>query len=76
VVLHDVADRPGLVVKMAASGDAELLGHGDLNALDVIAVPDRFQKGVGEAEKEQILHGFFAEVMVDAKDRRFWKNGV
>ena len=50
VVLHDVADRADLLVEAAAALHAEALGHGDLDALHVVAVPDRLEEGVGEAE--------------------------
>ena len=61
---------PGLVVERAAALDAEVLRHGDLHALDVVAVPERFQERVGEAEEHHVVHRPLAEVMVDAEDRR------
>jgi hypothetical protein len=69
VVLDDVAHRAEFLVEATAALDAELLGHGDLHALDVVAVPDRLDDGVREAEIEQVLHRFLAEEMVDAEDR-------
>ena len=36
----------------------------------MIAVPERLQEGIGEAEEEQVLHRVLAEIMVDAEDRR------
>ena len=60
----------GLFVEGPAALDAELLRHRDLHALDVLAVPDRLQERVGEAEVEQVLDRLLAEVMVDAEDRR------
>ena len=71
VVLHDVADRAGFFVERAAALDAEVLGHGDLDALDVVAVPDRLEERVGEAEEEQVLHRPLAEIVVDPEDRLF-----
>jgi hypothetical protein len=68
VVLHDVADGADLVVEAAAALDAEGLGHGDLHALDVVAVPDRLEERIGEAEDHQVLDGFLAQIVVDAKD--------
>ena len=44
VVLDHVADRAGLVVERAAALDAEALGHRDLDAGDVVAVPDRLEE--------------------------------
>ena len=70
MVLHHVADGAGLLIEEAAALHAETLGHGDLHAFDVVAVPDRLQEGVGEAEEMQVLDRVLAEIMVDAKDRR------
>jgi hypothetical protein len=76
VVLHDVADRPDRVVEAAAALDAERLGHRDLHAADVAAVPDRLEQHVREAEHEEILDGFLAEVVVDPEDPFFGEDGV
>ena len=71
VVLHDVADRADLLVEACRGpADAEALGHRDLHVLDVVAVPDRLEERVREAEVEQVLHRFLAEKVVDAKDGR------
>jgi hypothetical protein len=35
--------------------------------LDVRAVPERLDDGVGEAEVQQVLHRLLAEEMIDAK---------
>src|SRR5690606_6439090 len=40
VVLQDVSNRAGFFVEGPSPLDAEAFGHRDLNALDVIAVPD------------------------------------
>src|SRR5262249_16058372 len=53
----------------APSLDAEGFGHGDLHTLDMVAIPERFQERVGEAEEEQVVHRPLAQVMVDAEDR-------
>ena len=73
VVLHHVADGAGLLVKLAAAFHAERLGHGDLHAVNVIAVPDGLQEAVGEAEDQQVLHRLFAQVVIDAEDVVFGK---
>ena len=69
VVLHDVPQAADAVVERAAALDAERLGHRHLHALDVIAVPDRLEQRVREAEHHQVLHGLLAEEVVDAVDR-------
>src|SRR5881628_3082331 len=37
--------------------------------LDMVAIPERFQKRIGEAEKEHVVRRPFSQVMVDAEDR-------
>ncbi len=76
VVLHDVPDRARLVVEFPPTLDAEGLRHRDLHAVDVVAVPDRLEEGVGEAEHCEVLDGPLAEVMVDAEDVRLVERRV
>ena len=40
MVLNDVTDRAGLIVEKSATLYPEVLRHGDLNALDIVAVPE------------------------------------
>ena len=61
---------PVCVVEGAAALDAEVFRHGDLHALDMVAVPERLQERVGEAEEEHVVHRPLAQVVVDAEDRR------
>ena len=76
VVLDHVADRSRLVVEGAAARDVERLGHRDLDARNVIAIPERLHERVGEAEVEQVLDRLLAEVMVDPEDRRLGEHAV
>src|SRR5499427_10138376 len=69
MILHDVADRTRLIIKRAPPLDPEVFGHGDLHTLDMVAIPERFQECIGEAEEEHIVHRPLAQVMVDAEDR-------
>ena len=69
MILDHVANGARLVVERAAALDAEILGHRDLHALDMVAIPDRLQERVGEAEEQHVVHGPLAQVMVDAEDR-------
>ena len=66
VVLEHVAYRAGTVVVAAAVFHADGFGGGDFNVVDVVAVPERLEEAVGEAQHEEVLYGFFAEVVVDA----------
>ena len=68
VVLDHVADRAGLVVEAPTVRHAEVLGHGDLDGLHVVAVPHRLEEGVGEAEVGEVLDRLLAEIVVDAED--------
>ena len=68
MILDHVTQGAGLLVELAAAGDAERFGHRDLHAGDVVAVPHRLEERVGEAEVQQVLHRLLAEVMIDAKD--------
>ncbi len=68
MVLQDVTDGARLVKEGAPVLDAERLGHGDLDAAHVGAVPDRLEDGVGEARVEDVLHRLLAEVVVDSID--------
>ena len=73
MVLHHVADGADLLVEGAAALHAELFGHGDLHIADVVAVPNRFEKGIGEAKIQDVLHRFLAQIMVDPKNEGFRK---
>ena len=70
VVLDQVAQRAGLVVVAGAGADADVLGRGDLHVVDVVAVPQRLEHAVGEAERQHVLDGLLAQVVVDAEDLR------
>ena len=70
VVDDDVAQRADRVVEVAAVLDAEVLGHRDLDALDVVPVPDRLEHRVREPEVEDLLEAHLPEVVVDAEELR------
>ena len=63
-----VAIGAGLLVEADAIADVERLRHVDLHMVDEIAVPDRLEQAVGEAEGEDVLRRLLAEEMVDAED--------
>ena len=68
VVLDHVAEGAAAVVVGAAGLDADVLGDGDGDALDAVAVPEGLEDGVCEAEDHEVLDGFLGEVVVDAED--------
>ncbi len=73
VVLHHVAHRAGLVVIGAAPVHPHGFGHRDLDMVDVLGLPQRFEQDVGKADGHQVLDGFLAQVMVDPVDLRLGK---
>src|SRR5258708_144942 len=82
MILDDIADRAGLIVECAATPYPKILSHRNLDVVDVVAIPDRFEKHVGKPEVRKVLHRFLTEVMIDTKDRIFsegvekaWGNG-
>ncbi len=68
VIDHHVAQGTDRVVEPAAAFHPEVLRHGDLHRLDVVAVPDRFDDGVGETQVEQLFQAHLAEEMVHPVD--------
>src|SRR5262249_61621797 len=68
MIRHHVAQCSGFFVEAAAGLDADGLGGGDLNVVDVTAIPQRLEDAVGEAQYQNVLDGFFAEEMIDAVD--------
>ena len=46
----------------------ERLRHVDLDVVDEVAVPDRLEQAVAEAEGQNVLRRLLAEEMVDAED--------
>ncbi len=73
MVLHHIAHGSHRVVKAAPIQHVELLRHRDLHAFDVEVVPDRLQKGVGEAKEDHVLDRVLAQVVIDAKNIFFGK---
>lgn len=65
MVLQHVTERTGFVVVVGTSGNARLFRHGNLHVIDVIAVPERLDERVGEAEHQEILDRFLAQIMIN-----------
>ena len=59
---------PGVLVVAGAGLDPDRLGHRDLDVVDELAVPDRLEDPVREAEREHVLDRLLAEVVVDPED--------
>src|SRR5680860_742894 len=76
MILHDVPDCTSFLIKLAPPLYPELLRHRDLHAFDVVAVPDGLKKRIGKTKKQEILNGFFPEIVVNTKDCRLVKQAV
>jgi len=68
VALDHIPERTDAVVEARALADALRLGVGDLYMIDVVAVPQRLEQQIGEAEHQHVLHRALAEVVIDAVD--------
>src|SRR5215813_5392779 len=68
MVLHDIAQRSGLLIERAAPLNTDALCRSDLNVIDIIAIPDRLKDSVCKAEDQDILYGLLAEVVIDAEN--------
>lgn len=47
---------------------ADGFADGDLHLLDVARIPQRLEQRIAETQRDQVLHAFLAEVVVDAVD--------
>jgi hypothetical protein len=66
MVLYHVAQCARLLVISRTVFDADGLGRGDLDMVDIVPVPDRLEDAVGKPECQQVLYRFLAEEVVDA----------
>ena len=63
-------NAPVDLVEIGAALDADGLGRGDLDMVDMVAVPQRLEDAVGEAQHHDVLHRLLAEEMIHAIDLR------
>ena len=73
MVLHHVAQRAGGFVETATAFYTQVFGDGDLDVSDVLAPPQRLKQGIAKAQRKQVLHRRFAQVMVNPEDLVFRK---
>ena len=71
VILEHIAQNACPIVVAAAMLDIDLFGNRDLDMIDVIAIPDRLENRIGEAEEQDVLDGLFTEIMIDTVDLIF-----
>ena len=76
MALEHVAQHAGRIVVARPMADGERFGGGDLDMLDVIAVPDRLEDRIGEPQDQDVLHRFLAQVVIDPVDLALGENLV
>ena len=64
-----------MIVVTAAVLDANRFGYGDGYIVDVAAVPDRFEEGIGKTERQDVLHRLLAEIVINPEDLAFIETG-
>ena len=74
MVLEHVPEHPGLLVVTGSFAQVYRFRNGDLDVVDVVPVPDGLENGVGKPQHQQVLDGFFSEIMVDTEDLVFGEN--
>ena len=68
VVGHHVAQGAGGVVEATPRLDTDGFRGGDLHMVDVVVVPERLEQPIGEPADQNVLHRFFAQVVVNTVD--------
>ena len=71
MVLDHISQGADLVIIGGASPDSFCFTDGNLDMIDVFAIPDRLEHAIGEAQHHQILNRLFSQIMINAKDLRF-----
>ena len=67
VVLHHVAHRARAVVVADPRFKADRLGDSDLHMVEMRGIPKRLEQDIGKAQRQQVLHRFLAQIVVDAE---------
>ena len=70
MILNHVTHDADPIIEARPVTDIDCLGRSDLDMINVIAVPHRLIKRVGEPKHEQVLNGFLAQIVVDSVDLR------
>ena len=75
MILHHVAQRAGVVVITAAMLHAHGFGDGDGHIINVATIPDRLEERIGKTKRQNVLHRFLAEIMINPKNLGFLETG-
>src|SRR5580692_8389397 len=69
MVRHHIAQCTRLFIERRAVFNSYRLSGGDFNIVNVVPVPDRLEQRIAEAENEDVLHCFFAKIVVNPVHR-------
>ena len=69
MVLDNVPGGAYPVIISCAASDADIFSHSDLNVADIIRIPYRLKHHIGETQRQEVLHSFLAEIMVNTEYR-------
>ena len=75
MVLNHILERAYPVIIGNAAFESDGFGNGDLDMVDRLSVPQRLEQHVGKAQREQVLDGLLAQIVVDA-DHMLFGEGV
>ncbi len=67
MVLHHITKCAGLLIERPAAFDPDIFGGRNLYVIDVVTIPDRLENAVRESEKQNVLNGLFAQLVIDAE---------
>src|SRR5664279_4767401 len=68
MILDDVACRTNTVVVASAAANTNVFCHRDLHVVNVVGIPQGLVELICKAQRKDVLHCFFAEVVVDPED--------
>ena len=71
MILHHVAQRADTVIIGYAPFQPHGLAHRDLDMVDRGGIPQRLEHDIAEAQRQQVLDRFLAQIMVDAENLLF-----
>ena len=71
MVLHHVAQRADVVIEIDAVANTEVFGDCNLHMINIAAAPQRLKQGIAEAQCQEILDGFLAEVVINSENLVF-----
>src|SRR5215831_11724690 len=68
MILDHVTQGSSLLIVASTGANAFVLSHRNLDMIDVFLIPQRFEDGIGKTHNQEILDGFLAEIVIDAKN--------